>query len=197
MKENRIKHIIYCRALDFIITKTIEIVHCELLWYPLLSYASKLKASSSVMLTVPACKRSQCTQFYVFGLAIVNVATRLLKTSLGTKTYGVRLVSSAFWFSSMSLKNWNASETLGWHALCGLWEHSQCNGLSSEDLKVLSNLPSNVIYFCNQSHSMHPLSAGLPHVGRLQLFFFPGRDRIPFLLMGKLMDLHRHCVNSK
>jgi len=30
---------------------------------------------------------------------------------------------------------------------CGLWKHSQCSGLSSEDLKVLSNLPSNV--FCN------------------------------------------------
>lgn len=31
---------------------------------------------------------------------------------------------------------------------CGLWEHSECSGLSSEDLQVLSKLPSSVMFFC-------------------------------------------------
>ena len=35
---------------------------------------------------------------------------------------------------------------------CGLWEHSQCSGLSAKDLKVLGDLPSNVMFFCTVCH---------------------------------------------
>ena len=32
---------------------------------------------------------------------------------------------------------------------CGLWEHSQCSGLPTDVLKVLGNVPSNVVYLCS------------------------------------------------
>jgi len=45
---------------------------------------------------------------------------------------------------------------------CGQWKHSQCNNLSTDKLKVLGNLPPNVMFFCNVCQPKVTISFEVP-----------------------------------